>query len=157
MKKILCIDFDGTITKHDFPEISDEMPYAIAVIKALKAAGHKLILWTAREDGNWQSKHRNYLTEAVNWCKERGIEFDAVNTTLPNDDWRDEHTLKRKPHADYFIDDRNIGGFLGWEKIGRILLSDEEMDKIIADSKSKDQTLGLHGIESQYKSWGDTE
>lgn len=158
--KILCVDFDGTIVDHSFPDVGIEMPYAIAVLKALKLAGYKLILWTAREDGNWQSKHRNYLTEAVEWCKSRGIEFDSVNSTLPNHDWRDEHTLKRKPHADWFIDDRNIGGFIGWEKVGRLLLGDAAMDKLMEDNKifhqkAEDQVLGLSGIESQFKAWGD--
>lgn len=144
-KLILAIDYDGTITDHAFPEIGNPMPYAVEVIKELKKQGHKLILWTAREDEVPYNINTQYLTNAVNWCKERGLEFDAINTGLPEDDWRGEHTLKRKPHVDFFIDDRNIGGFLGWEKIGRILLGDEKMDQIMSPPT---QTIGISGIES---------
>lgn len=137
MKKslVIAIDFDGTIVGHAFPKIAPPEPYAFEVIKALKEAGHKLILWTAREDNVPKKQQYCYLTDAVKFLKENGIVFDAVNETYLNTDWRSELSLKRKPHCDLFIDDRNFGGFPGWEVVGRNLLGDLAMDLIISNKK----------------------
>lgn len=146
---ILAIDFDGTLVTHSFPQVGEPLQYAVEVVKALKAAGHKLILWTAREDEVPARPNKNYLTDAVEWCTSQGLEFDSINEPLLQHDWREEKTLKRKPHVDWFIDDRNVGGFLGWEEIGRLLLGEEKMASIIDASKPKDQVLGLGGIEGK--------
>lgn len=86
---IIAIDFDGTIAKHEFPKIGDEVPYAFQVMKRLQKYGHKLILWTVRSDienpdrspkeGIQPEGGGTYLTDAVEFCKERGIEFWGVN------------------------------------------------------------------------------
>lgn len=112
-KLIIAVDFDGTIVKHSFPEIGDEMPYAIDVLKALQEDGHKLILWTCRSDienptstsPDVIQKGGNYLTEAVEWCRERGIEFWGVNENPDQKTW----STSPKVYADIYIDDRNLG------------------------------------------------
>jgi hypothetical protein len=112
------IDFDGTIVEHKFPEIGAPLPFAFAVLKGLKEAGHELILWTCREDPEYPFKGRHFLKEAVEFCRSNGVEFDAVNEAL-SDDFRG-NGLKRKPHANYHIDDHNFpGGFHGWKMVGR--------------------------------------
>lgn len=116
MKKLLiAIDFDGTIVGHDFPDIGEPLPAAFDVLKRIQAAGHRLILNTCREDGK-----RKYLTEAVDFCRDNGIEFVSVNENAPEDDFREEK-LKRKVYASLYIDDRNFGGFPGWLKIAEYL------------------------------------
>lgn len=120
MSRIFCVDFDGTIVGHAFPEIGDEMPGAFDVLKELKAAGHKLILWTCRED-----EGRNYLTEAVDFCRTNGVEFDAVNATIDESDFRPEGGLKRKPFAHCYIDDRNLLGFPGWHIVRETVFGSE--------------------------------
>lgn len=122
MSKICCIDFDGTIVQHAYPDIGEPMPLAFEVMKSLKEAGYKLILWTCREDRVSNGRSRKYLTEAVDFCKERGVVFDAVNETLLDHDFRDEKSLKRKPYANYYIDDAVPGGFVGWKFIRQTLL-----------------------------------
>ena len=109
--KIIAVDFDGTIVEHAYPKIGKEMLFAFDTLKALQAKGHKLILWTFR-DGD-------LLQEAVDYCKQNGIEFYAINKSYPEE----EHSPKisRKINADIFIDDRNVGGFLGWSLIWQIL------------------------------------
>lgn len=67
-----------------------------------------MILWTVREG--------NLLTEAVDWCRERGIEFYAVNRDYPEEDTRHQG-FSRKIKADIFIDDRNLGGLPDWGNI----------------------------------------
>ena len=77
--KTIAVDFDGTIVEHAFPEIGKEMLFAFETLKALQNKGHKLILWTFR-DGKT-------LEEAVAFCKEKGIEFYAVNRSFPEEDF----------------------------------------------------------------------
>jgi hypothetical protein len=122
--QVLLIDFDGTIVEHEYPEIGSPMPYAFDTLKQLKADGAKLVLWTCRED----MKKRKYLTEAVEFCRRNGIEFDAVNEALVDCDFRDPDQCKlRKPHARIVIDDTNFGGFPGWEMVGQVLLQNKIM------------------------------
>ena len=51
---------------------------------------------------------------AVAFCKENGIEFYAVNTSFPEEQF--DNTKSRKIYADLFVDDRNIGGVLAGER-----------------------------------------
>lgn len=103
----IAVDFDGTVVDHEYPKIGKEKLFAFASLKKLQQDGHKLILWTYREGP--------LLEEAVEYCKQNGIEFFAVNESYPGEKL-DENT-SRKIHADLFIDDRNVGGFHGWDKI----------------------------------------
>jgi hypothetical protein len=119
-RKIAVIDFDGTIIKHAFPEIGEPMEDAFEVMKALKEAGWVLVLYTCRED----CSRRKYLTEAVEFCLANGVEFDGVNETPLDHEFRDEKGLRRKPYGDVYIDDRNIGGFVGWRAVKAVLLDE---------------------------------
>ncbi len=93
--KIIAIDFDGTIVHNRFPVIGAPMLGSVKVIKELMQIKYvKLILWTVR-DGD-------YLKEAVEWCKSRGLVFDAVNENIKG--------LSKSPkiYAQYYIDDRGV-------------------------------------------------
>lgn len=119
MKKgAISIDFDGTIVEHHFPRIGPEKEYAFEVMKELKQAGWELILWTCREDDD---RGNTYLTDAVEFCRQNGVEFDAVNGTTEND-FREGRSLQRKPHCQFYIDDKNLNGFPGWLEVRRIIL-----------------------------------
>ena len=109
--KIIAVDFDGTIVEHAYPKIGKEMLFAFATLKALQKKGHKLILWTFRDGA--------LLDEAVVYCRQNGIEFYAVNKSYPEEVY--DLSISRKINADLFIDDRNVGGFLGWSKIWQTL------------------------------------
>jgi hypothetical protein len=108
----IAIDFDGTIVENAFPNIGRPMLFAFETMKLLQNHRHQLILWTYREGER--------LREAVEFCRENGIEFYAVNRSYPEEVF-DEKQTSRKINADIFIDDRNIGGFLGWSKIWELL------------------------------------
>ena len=108
----IAVDFDGTIVEHKYPAIGKIMPEAFETLKALQEKGHKLILWTVRDGIE--------LDEAVQFCANNGIIFYAVNNSYPDEDY--DKYISRKILVDIFIDDRNVGGFLGWEKIKEILL-----------------------------------
>ena len=113
---IIAVDFDGTIVTHAYPKIGREMPGAISTLKRIQADGHRLILWTVREG--------ELLDEAVEYCRERGLEFFAVNEHYVGENYKQggtEGKSCRKINADLYIDDRNIGGFPGWEAIYEML------------------------------------
>ncbi|GAA4290164.1 BT0820 family HAD-type phosphatase [Aestuariibaculum suncheonense] len=108
---IIAVDFDGTIVEDAYPNIGKPMLFAFETLKMLQNKGHRLILWTYR--------HGSKLDDAVNFCKEHGISFYAVNKSYPEEVFN--HSSSRKIHADVFIDDRNIGGFPGWGEIYQMI------------------------------------
>lgn len=105
--KIIAVDFDGTIVEDKYPGIGKPRTFAFETLKRMQQDGHRLVLWTYRSGAR--------LQEAVDFCKEHGIEFYAVNCSYPEEVM--DHTISRKIHADLFIDDRNFGGFPGWGEI----------------------------------------
>lgn len=102
-KLIIAVDFDGTLVTDQFPEIGKKVEEIFGICHAAKADGHLLILWTCRED----APHRAHLTEAVEFCRAHGLEFDSVNENLPDSPYN--HLGKsRKVYADYYIDDKAV-------------------------------------------------
>lgn len=110
-KKLIAVDFDGTIATHAFPELGEALPEAFEVMQELQAAGHKLILNTCREN----EPKREFLSEAVRYCRRNGVEFRSINENHREDEFR--ANLGRKVFAHFYIDDRNIGGFPGWAEV----------------------------------------
>jgi len=111
---LIAVDFDGTIVEDAYPKVGAPKIFAFETLKRLEKDGHRLILWTYRS-----GKH---LAEAVAFCKENGIDFYAVNNSYPEEVF--EGKVSRKINADYFIDDRNIGGFIGWGEIYQLLTNE---------------------------------
>ena len=110
---VIAVDFDGTIVEHRYPNIGEEKPFAIETLKMLIRDHHQLILWSVREG--------KLLEEAVQWCRERGVEFYAVNRDYPEEDPRYNQHFSRKLKADIFIDDRNLGGLPDWGTIYQMI------------------------------------
>lgn len=106
-KKTIAVDFDGTIVSNAYPDIGKPLLFAFETLRKLQEEGHTLILWTYRSGSK--------LQEAVEYCKENGLNFYAVNKSYPEEIFDD--SISRKINADLFIDDRNIGGMLGWGEI----------------------------------------
>ena len=101
--KVIAVDFDGTLCKFDFPRIgkqTKEHKELLKVLIKLKNKGHKLILWTNRGD----NKKYPVLSEAVKWCSDKGLEFDAVNENLK--DQKKISGYSPKIMADIYIDDK---------------------------------------------------
>ncbi len=105
---IIAVDFDGTIVRHRYPKIGEELPFATETLRMLIREGHRLILWTVREG--------ELLDEAVEWCRDRGVEFYAINRDFPEEDATGSG-FSRKLKADLFIDDRSFGGLPDWGTI----------------------------------------
>jgi len=136
---VIAIDFDGTIVQHRYPAIGEELPFAIETLKRLQKEGHKLILWSVREG--------RLLEEAVSFCRERGLEFYAVNRDYPEEEKERNNHFSRKLKADLFIDDRNLGGLPDWDTIYDMVtnkLSYEDlMDKYESDYYEQEKPKGF--------------
>lgn len=102
-KLIIAVDFDGTIVEQRFPEIGKPKDLAFETLNMFKEFGHKLILWTCRED-NQEGKH---LTAAVEFCRAHGLEFDAVNENVADSPYA-HLGAGRKVYADVYIDDKSM-------------------------------------------------
>jgi hypothetical protein len=101
----IAVDFDGTLCEYEFPGIGqqkEEHKQLMDVLIKMRNQGHKLILWTNRGD-NEQYKS---LTDAVEWCKEKGLEFDTINENLPNQKKLSGYSPKIM--ADYYVDDKAL-------------------------------------------------
>ncbi|GCB34443.1 BT0820 family HAD-type phosphatase [Bacteroides faecalis] len=118
---VIAVDFDGTIVKHRYPRIGEEIPFAIETLKLLQQEQHRLILWSVREG--------KLLDEAVEWCKNRGLEFYAVNKDYPEEQ-KDHLSFSRKLKADLFIDDRNLGGLPDWGLIYEMIKENKTFAEI---------------------------
>ncbi len=126
-KGVLLIDFDGTVVEHKFPKIGKPLPQAFEVLKELQKEGWKLILWTCRENVGYLI-NKQFLKDAVDFCKDNGLEFDEINSPLLDFDFRSGYDcLMRKPHASFVIDDSNIGGFPGWDIVREILINRKQV------------------------------
>lgn len=122
---LIAVDFDGTIVEHRYPEIGPEVPFAIQTLKMLQKEGHRLVLWSVREG--------KLLEDAVDFCRERGLEFYSVNSNY-TEEQTDHQNFSRKLKADVFIDDRNVGGMLDWGSIYRIIHYRIKFADLIADA-----------------------
>lgn len=101
---IVAVDFDGTLVDDNFPDIGKVHEDMFRVIKTIKNMGVKIILWTSR---NNCEKFGNNLDDAVKFCKEHGLEFDAINENIQEvQELTGEDT--RKVYADLYIDDKSI-------------------------------------------------
>ena len=123
---IIAVDFDGTIVEHKYPAIGRELPFAIETLRKLQSDRHKLILWTVREGG--------LLEEALSFCRERGLEFYAVNRDYPEEERDRNNHFSRKLKADVFIDDRNLGGLPDWNSIYVMVTRGWSMRRLIAET-----------------------
>ena len=126
----IAVDFDGTIVEHRYPEIGREIPFATDTLKMLIKEGHRLILWSVREG--------KLLDEAVEWCRERGVEFYAVNKDYPEES-RDDKNYSRKIKVGMFIDDRNVGGLPDWGIIYKMVTEKKSYRDILLEELGKEE------------------
>ena len=98
-RPIIAVDFDGTLCEAQWPGIGEPIWPMIRYIKARQEEGARLILWTCRCGDE--------LQDAVNWARDHGIEFEAVNDNVPDMiDLFDNNS--RKIFAHEYIDDKAV-------------------------------------------------
>lgn len=124
---VIAVDFDGTIVEHRYPEIGKEIPFATSTLKMLIKEQHRLILWTVRKG--------ELLDEAVKWCRERGVEFYAINKNFPEEKVEDGQGYC-KVDADMFIDDKNLGTLPDWGQIYNMIKNNKSWEDIYSEQSS---------------------
>ena len=96
--KIIGTDFDGTLCTNDWPNIGSPNVRLIEYLKNCRKHGIKVILITMREG--------KLLDDALEFCKNCGLEFDVVNDNLP--EMIEMYGCNpRKVYFDWYIDDHN--------------------------------------------------
>lgn len=96
---IFCVDFDGTLVSHEYPEIGVTNEKVLAFVRKIKADGHQFILFTCRG--------AERTAQAVDWCEKNGIKPDAVNDDVEAIKQTNFGKNKSvKPFADWYLDDR---------------------------------------------------
>ena len=71
---IIAVDFDGTLVEDKFPEIGEPIKKNWELLRKAQRGGAKIILWTSRD--------HERLDDAVKFCNERELYFDAINENL---------------------------------------------------------------------------
>lgn len=97
--RIYAVDFDGTLNLGKYPVLGQPNMELFNYLIDRQQTGDMIILWTCREG--------DLLKSAVKYCKNYGLEFDAINDNVQEnkDRWGNN---TRKVFADYYIDDKNM-------------------------------------------------
>ena len=111
----IALDFDGTVVSHRYPLIGEEAPYAVEVMKKWIDKYRVGFILDTMRDGK-------ELEEAIKWFSDRGVVLYAIGKDPDQAAW----TTSSKAHANFSIDDRNIGcpmknGFVDWETIDKMM------------------------------------
>ena len=97
MKRVIAVDFDGTLCTRNWPNIGEPNTELITQLIEEQEAGAAVILFTCRD--------KQLLKDAVKWCKQQGLVFDEVNRNL-KERVRAYKSDPRKISADVYVDDR---------------------------------------------------
>lgn len=102
---IIAVDFDGVLVQSAFPKIGEPDHEMVDLVRLLiQKSDVEVVLWTSRVD--------QPLEDAITWCEQMGLVFDAVNDNAPSNK-REYGKLypngTRKVYADYYLDDHNMG------------------------------------------------
>ena len=116
---IIAVDFDGTLVKHDYPRIGEEVPGAVSVCQRLISAGHQLILWTVRDGDQFYDAYR--------WLKEHNLTFWGLNLNPQQLAW----SKSNKVYAQIYIDDAALGCPLIYPLDGRPYADWEAIEELL--------------------------
>lgn len=97
-RKIIAVDFDGTLFTDEYPEIGYPIWEVINYCKEQQAKGAILILWTCRNGAD--------LEEAIEMSRSVGIKFDYLNENTKENLAMYGKKDNRKIYADEYIDDK---------------------------------------------------
>lgn len=105
--KSICVDFDGTIFDHEYPEIGPIKPGVQSALQRLRDAGWWIVISSCRlkqarfetnetdADGNIVDTPFGSATLMAELLDEYGVPYDEISVT-------------DKPYAAYYVDDKAI-------------------------------------------------
>jgi len=108
---VFAVDFDGTIVHNTYPNIGILRYDALKTLKAMRAHGHVIIIWTCRCGPR--------LLEMEHFLEDHDVPYDVINDHAP-------HLAAifggeaRKIFADYYIDDHNVSSWT-WQDVMKIV------------------------------------
>ena len=141
---VIAVDFDGCLCESAWPEIGKARTPVINELRRRQADGARLILWTCREG--------ELLAEAVMWCLNRGLRFDAVNDNI-RENVEKYHNNCRKVWADEYWDDKNVL-IVGEGKVTSMAYPREEGGMIVREWGMKElKFIGPEGYRKGRRKW----
>lgn len=106
---VIAVDWDGTVVTNDYPKMGEFLPGAVDTINWLYDRGDYIIIWTCRY-------LYNDIADMKQKLKSGRIKYHCINQNHPS--------VKFHPwpkiYADVYIDDRNLGGFPGWNYVREV-------------------------------------
>lgn len=118
----ICIDFDGTCVKHEYPRIGGNIN-SQETLRRLVKNGHKLILFTMRSGKE--------LDDAVKWFNDNKIDLYGINENPTQKKW----TQSPKAYGQLYIDDAALGTPLVFNNIDRPYVNWEVVTSILEHNK----------------------
>lgn len=100
-KSYIVLDFDGTVVKHRYPAVGEDIG-AVPVLKKLVKNGHHLLLNTMRSR---DSDGVDTLQPAIDWFAANGIPLYGINENKSQKEW----TTSPKVYGNIYIDDAALG------------------------------------------------
>jgi hypothetical protein len=97
----IVLDFDGTVVKHRYPAIGEDIG-AVPVLRKLVQNGHHLLLNTMRSHN---SEGIDTLQPAIDWFSANEIPLYGVNENPSQREW----TSSSKVYGNIYIDDASLG------------------------------------------------
>ena len=97
----IVLDFDGTVVKHRYPAVGEDIG-AVPVLRKLVKNGHLLLLSTMRSRN---SDGVDTLQPAIDWFAERELPLFGINENPTQKEW----TSSPKVYGNVYIDDAALG------------------------------------------------
>lgn len=97
-RKLIAVDFDGTVVSHEYPAVGEPLALAHRVLWRLHEQGHKIILWTCRTGQKLEAAQ-------CAWSEMNLPPLHGVNRNDPDDPFGNDGI---KVFADVYIDDRAL-------------------------------------------------
>lgn len=114
----IVLDVDGTVVKHHYPDLGEDVPYCVEVLKKWTDNGVGIIIDTMRSGKE--------LDDAVEWFKKKGIPIYGIGKEPNQHKWTDSP----KAYGILSVDDRNLGvpliseegerPYVDWKKIDEV-------------------------------------
>ena len=143
-RPVIAIDFDGTIVEHDFPKIGKLMDGAKEAINELYDKGCYILIWTCRN--NHEPDHPEWTQAPISavrqFLMDEGVKFHGINQQQPGLGF---YLESRKIFANVYIDDRNLGGFPGWQYTKHAIDKYYKLGCNWADYNTDMFKISLHG------------